>query len=92
MMSMAGDMRMQELVARRDQRLAAQAGPGNMDYLMSGAMGFMQGQLIQQKLSATTDISGQPILDPDSDLTLGERTEYMISQFLEFGWLNPFDN
>jgi len=87
MLALAGDMRMQELVSKRDQRLAAQAGPTSMDWIMSAATGFIQGSLIQQQLTPTTDAQGNtlPGVDP-SDMSLSEGLEEWLKNLFSFNW------
>ena len=87
MLALAGDMRMQELVNKRDQRLAAQAGPTNMDWIMAATTGYIQGKLIQQQLTPTTDAQGKPLPEvPQSEYTPMQKFESWMDDFLSFEW------
>ena len=91
LLAIAGDMRMQELVIKRDQRLASQAGPSGMDWFMSAASGYIQGKLIQQQLTPTTDALGNPLPEVDwVDMSPIQKLESWLDDFLSFSWDDIF--
>lgn len=82
MLAHAGDLRMQELVNARDQRLSAAARGGAGDWLMAAATGYIQGKLIQKQLSPSDVPAGAEGASVPEDASMMDKIEDWIDKLL----------